>query len=197
MTTSEAFVVVDREGQRGSAQLVNHDENQVLIRLDNGQAMQVDRTLLKAQADGSYTIPLRFADLSATRAEQHVIPVIEEAVRVDKQAVESGRVRLTKTVEKRDVLIDEPLMQEEVEVNRVVLNAMVDKAPPIRYEGDTMIIPVLEEVVVVEVKLMLREEIRVTRTRHEVHNPQTVTLRREDVVVARETETGSNGVDHA
>ena len=40
------------------------------------------------------------------------------------------------------------------------INAVV---PNIRHEGDTMIIPVVEEVLVTEKRLVLREEVRVTR----------------------------------
>jgi len=67
-------------------------------------------------------------------------------------------------------------------VDRVVAGPV-----PVRHEGDTMIVPVLEEVLVVEKRLVLKEELRVTRRRVETREPQTVTLRREDVVVERFT----------
>ena len=52
-----------------------------------------------------------------------------------------------------------------------------------RQEGDTLIVPVLEEVLVVEKRLLLKEEVRITRTRTEVHSPQAVTLRSEEAVI--------------
>jgi len=57
-----------------------------------------------------------------------------------------------------------------------------------------MIVPLLEEVLVVEKRLMLREEVRVTKRRNETHRPQTVTLRKEDVKVEKlEPGAGGNG----
>jgi stress response protein YsnF len=55
----------------------------------------------------------------------------------------------------------------------------------VRYEGDTMIVSLLEEVLVVETRLLLKEEVRMTTRRTETHRPVTVTLRREDVTVER------------
>jgi stress response protein YsnF len=54
-----------------------------------------------------------------------------------------------------------------------------------RQEGDTWILPVLEEILVVEKRLMLREEVRVTPTRRDVHNPQKHLVRREHIEVER------------
>ena len=53
-----------------------------------------------------------------------------------------------------------------------------------RSEEDTLIIPVLEEVLVVEKRLLLKEEVRITK-REETHTPQRVTLRREEAAVER------------
>ena len=58
-----------------------------------------------------------------------------------------------------------------------------------RHEGDVTIIPLIEEVLVVEKRLLLREEIRVSRRKTTVNNPQVYTLRREDVQVERDDET--------
>jgi stress response protein YsnF len=74
-------------------------------------------------------------------------------------------------------------MQEHVEVNRVVVNQIVDEIPPIRYEGDTMIVPILEEIVVIDVRLIVREEVHIVRHREELHEPQRVVLRREEVQI--------------
>jgi len=67
--------------------------------------------------------------------------------------------------------------------------------PPVRHEGNTMIIPLLEEVLVVEKRLMLREELRVTRTQTEFHAPQQVTLRREEITVDRAPVDGGGDGD--
>jgi hypothetical protein len=61
------------------------------------------------------------------------------------------------------VLVEEPSIQEEVQIERVPGNQLVDEPVAVRCEGDTMIIPVIEEVVVVETRLQLKEEVRVTK----------------------------------
>jgi uncharacterized protein (TIGR02271 family) len=115
-----------------------------------------------------------------------VIPVLAEELAVVTRRVETGRgVRISKTVEEREERIDAPLTKEEVEVERVELNQEVDAPVAVRYEGDTMIVPILEEVLVVQKRLVLKEEIRITRRRREVHAPQSVVLRREHAAVGR------------
>jgi stress response protein YsnF len=79
-----------------------------------------------------------------------------------------------------------PLSRERVEVERVAVNRIVEQAPAVRTEGDVTIIPVLEEVLVVEKRLMLREEVRLVRRREETREQQTVTLRKEEVEVTRD-----------
>jgi len=54
-----------------------------------------------------------------------------------------------------------------------------------REEGNTLVIPVLEETLVLEKKLLLREEIRITRTRREQRRREHVPLRRECAVIER------------
>jgi uncharacterized protein (TIGR02271 family) len=114
-----------------------------------------------------------------------VIPVVEEVATVQKRAVEAGTVEIRKTVHERTEVIDVPLHSEEVEIERVNVNRIVDEPVQVRHEGDTMIIPLLEEVLVVEKKLVLREEVHVKRVRKEVHESREVTLREERVEVAR------------
>jgi stress response protein YsnF len=48
-----------------------------------------------------------------------------------------------------------------------------------------MIVPILEEVLVVEKRLMLKEELHISRRRVEVHKPQHITLRSEEVIIER------------
>jgi uncharacterized protein (TIGR02271 family) len=118
--------------------------------------------------------------------EQTVIPVVQEELDVETRRVETeSGVRVTKSVQEREEIIDEPLTKEEVDIERVSIDRAVDAPVAVRYEGETMIIPVLEEVLVVEKRLMLKEEIRVTRRRREFHAPERVTLRREIASVER------------
>jgi stress response protein YsnF len=118
-----------------------------------------------------------------------VIPVIEEKITVQRLEKTSGIVEIRKSVNERTELVDQPLQSEEVDVRRVAINRFVDKPVPVRYEDDTTIIPLFEEVLVVEKRLLLREEVHVKTVRRELHNPQEVTLREERVEVVRRPDT--------
>jgi uncharacterized protein (TIGR02271 family) len=120
----------------------------------------------------------------STHAEEtRVFPVVEETLDVQIRTRETGGVRITKVVREREELVDEPLLREEVSVERVAVNRMVDGPIAVRYEGDTLIVPLVEEVLVVEKRLMLKEELRITRRQVEEHTPQRVTLRSEEVTI--------------
>ena len=65
------------------------------------------------------------------------------------------------------------------------MQRVVDGPVPVREENGTTIISIVEEVLVVEKRLMLREEIHIRKQRIETHQPQRVTLRSEEVRVER------------
>jgi uncharacterized protein (TIGR02271 family) len=111
--------------------------------------------------------------------------VVAEEVRVRKKRVVTGKVRLRKIVHHEEQTLDEPLLRERVNVERVAADRWVDAVPPIRNEGGTLIVPVVEEVLVVEKRLRLREEVRLTWQHEEEHAPQTLVVRREEVVIER------------
>lgn len=120
-----------------------------------------------------------------TSDDMRVIPVVEEILDVRQRRVETGRVRITKIVHEREEEVKAPRVREEVTIERVTLNRMVDAPVSMRQEGDTFIIPLLEEVVVVEKRLMVKEELRITKRRIEEHASQKIMLRREEVLVER------------
>lgn len=113
------------------------------------------------------------------------IPVIQEEIRVDKQVVETGKVRISKRVNEHEELIDEPLLREEVSVERIPINQFVDSPPQTRQEGDTLIIPILREEIILQKRLVLVEELRIRKQITESHQPQRVNLLKEEVEVKR------------
>jgi len=120
------------------------------------------------------------------RGEETVVPVIQEELDVGTRRVETDSgVRIVKSVQEREEFIDEPLTRDEVEVERIAVNRYIEAPPSVRYEGDTMVVPVLEEVLVVEKRLLLKEELRLTRRASEYRAPQRVTVRREIADVER------------
>jgi uncharacterized protein (TIGR02271 family) len=117
-----------------------------------------------------------------------VIPVIQEQVTFDKKVVETGKVRISKRVSQHEELVDVPLLREQVDVERVPINRVVDAPPQVRHEGDTMIIPVVEEQVFYQKRLVLVEELRVRKQVIEEHKPQQITLMKEEVEINRTAE---------
>ena len=97
----------------------------------------------------------------------------------------TGRVSVSTVTKQREELINEVLTQENVEIDRVPIRQFVEKVPTIREEGDTIIIPLVEEVVVVERRLMLKEEVRIRRVTSTDRYQGTVTLREQDAVITR------------
>jgi uncharacterized protein (TIGR02271 family) len=121
-----------------------------------------------------------------------VVPVIQEQVTFDKKIVETGKVRISKRVSQHEELIDVPILREQVSVERVPFNQVVEAAPQIRHEGDTMIIPIVEEQVFYQKRLVLVEELRVRKQIIEEHNPQQITLMKEEVEINRTTAENEN-----
>lgn len=131
--------------------------------------------------------------LNQEQQESLTVPVIQEEAWIEKRIVDTGRgVRIHKTVAEHPCRIDERLLRDEVEVSHVPVDRIVplDQAPTTRYEGDTLVVPILEEVLVVERRLRIKEELRITRTRREEHHAETVLLKTEQVSVERFDEHG-------
>jgi uncharacterized protein (TIGR02271 family) len=196
MNPSAAVRVTDPQGVRGTidtaAWPLDGSRAEVLVSFESGQQVLVPLELLVRQADGSYRLTVDLAAWARQRgagAEARepplVLPVMEETLTVDTRPVETGRVRIRKVVHEREELVDPPLLREEVIIARVPINRVVEGPLPVRYEGDTMIISLLEEVLVVERRLLLKEEVHITTRRTETHTPARVTLRREDVTIER------------
>lgn len=118
-------------------------------------------------------------DMAATE----VIPVLREEVRVSKREVETGRVVVHKTVSERDESVEMLLRQTDVSVERVPVGRTVTEAPASRQEGDVLVIPVLEEVLVVEKRLVLKEELHIRKTTTERTAHEVVRLRTENVQI--------------
>ena len=119
------------------------------------------------------------------RLEERVIPVAQEEMNVERREVETGRVRVRKSVSEDHVRVNEAITTEHVVTERVPIGQVVSEAPATRHEGDVLVIPVVEERLVVRRELVLVEEIRLTRRRDARPSVQEVTLRRESVVVER------------
>jgi uncharacterized protein (TIGR02271 family) len=114
-----------------------------------------------------------------------LIPVVEETLEVRKREVDTGGVRIVKTIETHRQLVDEALQRDEVRVERRSVDRPVTEGvePQPYWQGDTLVVPIVEEVLVVSRQLRVTEELLVHRRRTEYRAPQRVGLRREQVRV--------------
>lgn len=155
------------------------------IRLGEDVNVVLPAEMLQRQPDGSLQIPLTAAELAAAAGQEAVIPVAEEKISINKREKETGRVVVHVTPHLREETVDVALAEEHVEIERVPVNQFVSGPVSVRQEGDVTVVPVVEEVLVVEKRLMLREEIRVTRRRQTRRHVQPVTLRSEEARILR------------
>lgn len=190
--------VMDAHGVRATVEPSMHAQpGTVLLRSDDGQHVRVPAELIVRSDDGRYRCTVSLVELASSTGpaaeEPLVIPVIEETVQVGKRVVTRGGWRISKTVELHEEIVDEPLTHDEVTVERVSVNRVIDPEalPGVRHEGDTMVVPIFEEVLVVEKRMLLKEELHVRRTRKEFRAPQRAVLRRERVSVERIDEDGT------
>ena len=130
-------------------------------------------------------------------AEEKVVPVVEETAVVYKERVVTDRVRLNKQVHEDQEVLDIPVRTETLEVERVPVGRFVEAAPAIWTEGDTTVYPVVEEVLVVEKRLRLVEEVRVTQRQATRRVREEVVLRREEITVEHMADPDGAGRDDA
>jgi uncharacterized protein (TIGR02271 family) len=125
-------------------------------------------------------------EASAQPAES-VIPVVHEELEIGRRTRETGRVRVHQHVDVREQVVEGLVRYDEVDVQRIPVNAVVapDAVPLAREENGVLIVPVLEEVVVAQKVLMLKEELRITRRQHVGHSEQRVPLRSVRVEIER------------
>ena len=123
------------------------------------------------------------SDAPGDERDSATIPLMEEEVHVAKREVVTGRIRVRTMVETLDAVVREELDREHVTVSRVPVDRYVDVAPTPRTEGELTIIPVLEEVLVLEKRLLLKEEIHIRRTSSKEAVEQLIPLRKQHAVI--------------
>ena len=123
---------------------------------------------------------------SARTVSEEVIPLVEETATIGKRDVLTGRVRVQTVTDTVEELARADVQRETVEVTRVSIDRMVESAPEIRTEGDVTIVPVVEEVLVVEKRLLLKEELHIRRRIETETVEVPVILRKQRAIVERE-----------
>jgi uncharacterized protein (TIGR02271 family) len=123
------------------------------------------------------------------------IPLLTEELHVEKRNVATGKIRVRSVVDVVEEVARATLEEQRIEVTRVPIGQEVAEAPSVRTEGDVVIVPVLEEVLVVEKRLVLKEEVHIRRhvAREDFEVP--VTLRKQRGVIEHMTADGQTRTD--
>jgi len=122
--------------------------------------------------------------LSRTGVDE-VIPIVEEEVHVEKREVTTGKVRVHTRVDVVQETVKASLEEERVEVTRVPVGREIDHVPEVRTENGVTIVPVVEEVLVVEKRLILKEELHIRRNTRTENVETAVDLRKQRVEIER------------
>jgi len=119
-----------------------------------------------------------------------VVPVVSEELHADAIPVQTGGVRVTKHVEAHDEILEQELRKGRVEVKRVKTDRVVDGPQPIQRNGNTLVIPIVAEVLHVEKRWVVTEEIHLTQIEERETLQQKVRVNRERAQVERVDEAG-------
>lgn len=114
------------------------------------------------------------------------LKLAEEQIELTKQKVVDGRVRVTRSTTEHDEVINTLLNKEKVEVEHVAKAQHVESMPEIREENGVLIVPVVEEEIVVVRKLVLKEEIHIRKVQETVPFQEVVTRRKQQVNIEKE-----------
>jgi hypothetical protein len=177
--------IVDRDGVVGKLLDVSahdHDKPHARVRLDRGTFVLVPFEILRHHDGGGYFLPARWQDFTQRGADGSLsIPIIEERVVTDVRPAPERRFRIRRRVVSEAKHVETPYTHERFDVQRVPIGQFVDRVPPSRQEGDVLIVPCIEEVVVVEKRLRLREELRIRVVREQRTHRQTILVRRHEL----------------
>jgi uncharacterized protein (TIGR02271 family) len=121
-----------------------------------------------------------------------VLPLAAETLRVEKRLRETGRVRVSLQTETVEEVVRHALMSRDIDIERVLVGRQVEAVPPVRQEGGVLIVPVVEEVLVVEKRLVLREEIHL-KLNDTIENTEEVMKRRVQRAVVERLSPQSSG----
>jgi len=120
-----------------------------------------------------------------------VVPVVTEELHADAIPVQTGSVRVTKRVQSHDEILEQELRKGRVEVKRVKTERVVDGPQPVQRLGNTLVIPVVSEVLRVEKQWVVTEEIHITQIEERETVQHTVEVNREEAQIERLDESGN------
>jgi uncharacterized protein (TIGR02271 family) len=122
--------------------------------------------------------------------ESRTLELREEELHVQREMREVGQAELRTRIEEVPARLEVEAFDEEVEVEHVPIGQVVSERRQPYQDGETLIVPIYEEQLVVTKRLLLREELHVRRTRTMRRELFEDTLRRERLEVDDPEHTG-------
>lgn len=195
----EPITVRDTAGERVDVELVDRTaDGSLVLRGADGRRWLVPADAIDRREGADVHVTVALAELAAhlepdaARSDREVIPLVEERLSVETRARPTATVRVHTHTHEREVTVDEILTNETVHVHRVPIERYVDAPASVRVEGDTTIVPVHEEVLFVEKRLLLKAELHLTKRTTDRHETQHVTVRHQTADIERtDSETTS------
>ncbi|HUS14744.1 MAG TPA: YsnF/AvaK domain-containing protein [Chloroflexia bacterium] len=116
------------------------------------------------------------------------VPIVEETLVPVKQWREAGALEVRKTVRTVTQDLDVPVRYEEASVERVPINRVLADGETLaaRQDGDTLIVPVVHEEVIVQKRRVLVEELRITKAVRTTTRHFSEPVRREEIAITHE-----------
>lgn len=125
------------------------------------------------------------------RDRVEVIPLVEEHISTSKERFETGTVRVTTFTTETMARVSEELRQEEVDIRHVAVDRPIESVPDIREEDGTLIVPVVEEILVVEKRLVLKEEIHIRRRQTVERFEKSIPVKSQQAIIERHRSDGA------
>ncbi len=123
--------------------------------------------------------------------EEVKIPVTREELHAETVPVVTGGIRVTKSVQTHDEIVEQELRKSHANVKRIKTDRIVDGPQSPHREGNTLIVPVVSQVLRIEKQWVVTEEIHITEIEEREAVRQRVPVNREEARVERLDSTGN------
>ena len=185
--TGRSLILQDPTGRRIDVEFVEEDRDGSLTVRRDGTRIRLPAVAIERRDAAHVHLARPLADVApAGDGEERTIPVVEEHAVAETRERPGSTVRVRTRTEEHEELVEERLTRESVDVERVPIDRYVDAPEPVREEGETTVVPLYEEVLVVEKRLLLKEELRLTKRREERTESHAVRLRTQRADIERD-----------
>jgi uncharacterized protein (TIGR02271 family) len=122
--------------------------------------------------------------------EEIRIPLAEEELTATVRPTEAGAVRVQKTVVAEDRVLDVPVTEEHIRVERRVVDRAVEGVEPDAFEDMVIEVPLTEEKVDVKKRARVKEEVVISKQAVEHTEHVADTVRHEEIYIDEEPRVG-------